>query len=366
MSLTAHLANGPLARWCREHLPGTPELVGELVAAVGGLDPIRPRGHVGPDHWAAVGGTFGQRLAFLIQHAPPYYPLLGAVDAQLLDDTAMHHAAAAFPSHHALVPTDRARAGWLRPARTGWLDVADAYTLPANWDVDPDTQRPVVDFLHRLATYLTQHAPPGVIGAPGVEAGLARCCWVLTGWENAYRIGHLTRDDTDLYHGLVPVTVDRMRGSAPDAAVAELVDLGRHLAATGALEQLRALAAGPAMGEPWGIAAPTLVEGWADADLLVGDTLLDVKTVMHLRDPAKVARWLWQLLGYAWLDVDDRYRIRRVGILLGRHARLVTWDLDQYAATLAGPVDIAELRRTFRTLIDRAYAADHAAVTQTG
>lgn len=47
-----------------------------------------------------------------------------------------------------------------------------------------------------------------------------------------------------------------------------------------------------------GIAGPVFVEHWADGDLLVptdggGMVLLDVKTVISVRDPAKVGRWLW-------------------------------------------------------------------------
>jgi hypothetical protein len=36
-------------------------------------------------------------------------------------------------------------------------------------------------------------------------------------------------------------------------------------------------------------------------------------------DPERVGRWLWQLLGYAWLDTGDRYRIRDVGLYLARY-----------------------------------------------
>ncbi len=45
-------------------------------------------------------------------------------------------------------------------------------------------------------------------------------------------------------------------------------------------------------------------------DLVVGGTLLDVKTVVRLGDdPERAARWVWQLLAYAWIDTVDRYRL---------------------------------------------------------
>jgi len=71
------------------------------------------------------------------------------------------------------------------------------------------------------------------------------------------------------------------------------------------------------------VAAPTLVPGWADGDLLVGTaeetTLIDVKTVISVTDPDRVGRWLWQILAYAWLGTHDLHRIRSVGLYLARH-----------------------------------------------
>ncbi|WP_143267790.1 hypothetical protein [Amycolatopsis alba] len=38
----------------------------------------------------------------------------------------------------------------------------------------------------------------------------------------------------------------------------------------------------------------------------------------------------------AWLDTADLYRIRRAGLLLGRHGILVTWPVDELADRLLG------------------------------
>ncbi|HEX4703618.1 MAG TPA: hypothetical protein VH352_15930, partial [Pseudonocardiaceae bacterium] len=77
MSLTSQLHDGELADWCATRLPGTPTVVEAVARAGTGHRPIRPVGDVGPQHWAVVGGTLGVRLGFLVQHAPPYYSLLG-------------------------------------------------------------------------------------------------------------------------------------------------------------------------------------------------------------------------------------------------------------------------------------------------
>jgi hypothetical protein len=97
--------------------------------------------------------------------------------------------------------------------------------------------------------------------------------------------------------------------------------------------------------------------------------LLDVKTVMSVRDPARVGRWLWQLLGYAWLDPTDRYRIRDAGLYFARHGLLLTWPLPDLAAALlgpgrpAGPRDVDAAAEQFRRLavLTQHVVGDHAA-----
>ncbi|WP_142065364.1 hypothetical protein [Pseudonocardia kunmingensis] len=103
----------------------------------------------------------------------------------------------------------------------------------------------------------------------------------------------------------------------------------------------------------------------AGGDLRGETVLLDVKTVISLRDPDRVARWLWQLQGYAWLDTRDHYRIRAVGLYLARHGVLITWPVGEFAAALladpdgTGP-DVAAAAEQFRRL------AEHVIADETG
>jgi hypothetical protein len=139
----------------------------------------------------------------------------------------------------------------------------------------------------------------------------------------------------------------------PDHQVAELVEL---VIRAGRAEVFARLADG--------ISGPVFVEHWADGDLLMpshttvaigGDDmmLLDVKTVTSARDPDRVARWLWQLLGYAWLDPTDRYRIRSVGLYLARHGALCRWPRGRFAAALLDGGDVRADTRTSRLFIER-------------
>jgi hypothetical protein len=107
-------------------------LAGSLTGVVTGqcCRPTRPRWMAGIGRGSAA--AFGQRLAFLVQHAPPYYALYGTVTAELADFPDIHLAAARFPSHIHLAEHQRARACDWRPTRVGWFDVDRGPTRTAS------------------------------------------------------------------------------------------------------------------------------------------------------------------------------------------------------------------------------------------
>jgi hypothetical protein len=387
VSLTGQLATGALGRWCTATLTGTPDVAAHVATTVqsavtAGARPVRPRRVDDPGHWATIGGALGQRLAFATHHAPPYYALLGAHRAGLTDDAGVQRAAAAFPTHAGLDPTRAARANQLRPLPSGrWLDL-DAHhhgstTAPAtdHAAATPDHAPGdlVGDLVARLVAYLAEHAPPGQLArSRGAEAALARACVVLTDWETAYRTGQLP-DHTAARYADPGLTVDALLAAVPSHQVAELVDITARAHHAGLLARLA-----PAPPARTGISGPVFVPHWADGDLLLpaasadpavdedgATVLLDVKTVLSVRDPARVGRWLWQLLGYAWLDPADRYRVRAVGLYLARHGVLLTWPLPDLAAALlttpgrpAGVRDVDEAAEQFRRLAERVVAEE--------
>lgn len=97
----------------------------------------------------------------------------------------------------------------------------------------------------------------------------------------------------------------------------------------------------------------------ADADLIVGRQLLDIKASQGgspRRDGTRAASLgrveLDQLLGYALLDYSDTYELDSVGHYLARYGTTITWPLVDLCAELAGhPVDLADLRVEFRRLL---------------
>jgi len=214
-------------------------------------------------------------------------------------------------------------------------------------------------FLDRKGSVgVERHAPPGQLGARGVEIGLARSCSLLEIFESVYRSGQV-HEIHQMFRPGVP-SVAELRGTASEAVLTELAALADQLRTLDALGALRRLAGDPPAGEPLGIAAPAFVNHWADGDLVVGSTLLDVKTVLKTGDRPRATQWLWQLVAYAWLDVADRYRIRDVGFYFARHGVLVTWPLDDLVDQLLDGGDRADARREFDRVAARVIAAEGA------
>jgi hypothetical protein len=366
LSLTTELYRGELGRWFQHRMPGTASVAEEVCAAVSRVSPVRPaRGtEIGPRHWAEVGGTFGARMAAVVEQAPPYYGLFGLIAPGLLTRAAAHRIAAGFPSHLSLRPGEAARALDFRPTPCGWRDLSEP------WPPDEPAGRADValgELAERTHRYHDQHAPTGRIGAPGAERGLARTYGWWSAAEDIYRSRTIGADLDELLAVDEP-TVEQFRSLTPIAVVEETARLAERLRTSGTLEQLHDLARRPRPGAPLGHAGPVLVAHWADGDLLVGDTLVDVKTVIRVEPASKVVVWLWQVLGYAWLDlIGDRYRIRAVALYLSRHGILVRWTVDELAARMlahsrTGGSGVAAARDEFLALAAEIAAAEGAVI----
>ncbi|MFD3486132.1 hypothetical protein [Streptomyces sp. NPDC058665] len=380
MSLTSQLQGGEIGRWCARHLTGTAEVAALLPKAVRGRRVVFPRGQVDGRHWAAVGGAFGARLATLVQPAPPYYALHGLVAAGLARREWADEQAVRYPTHARLGASRRGKALDVRPTVTGWLDlvpeagastqrselravISDHVGTRFGSDRALPAEPVLADFLERTRAYAERHAPPGQLGTPGAEAGLARSCWLLEMFESVYRSGAVDESMHQVFRPGVP-TVEMMRATASDPVVEELARLAEQTQSYGALAELRRLAGSPAPGQPLGIAGPVLVNHWADGDLLIsgpdGATLIDVKTVVKTDRPDRSSRWLWQLLCYAWLDTTDRYRIRNVAFYFARHGVLVTWPLTEFTSLLLSGADPHEARTEFLTAATKAMTSEGA------
>jgi hypothetical protein len=94
-------------------------------------------------------------------------------------------------------------------------------------------------------------------------------------------------------------------------------------------------------------AEPEFAAGWARGDLILGSTLIDIKTGWDVRDHLDYC--LNQLLGYLLLNPTGGHPIDRVGIYLARHATTVSWPISTLLPELAGQpaVDLHCLKQEF-------------------
>ena len=204
-------------------------------------------------------------------------------------------------------------------------------------------------------------APTGSIGTPWVEASLARSYGAWTIGCDSHRAGNAPVALTALHDAVHEPRVEQLRSLTWQPVVNDVTALAGRLAGSGSLAELRAWAGDPDAGEDLGFSEPVLCPHWAEGDLLVGDTLIDVKVMLRTDDVHRVARWLWQLLGLAWIDESDRWRIRHLALYFARHGVLVRWDVDELAELLIGnPACVHDVRARFVRATRRTATAEGA------
>lgn len=97
----------------------------------------------------------------------------------------------------------------------------------------------------------------------------------------------------------------------------------------------------------------------ADADLIAGGTLIEMKSTRGARaradgtrPPRVDADDLYQIIGYLLMDYSDRYAITEVGLYLIRYECYMTWPVDWFLGSAAGRhVDLAQARKAFSDLL---------------
>ncbi|NNG41055.1 hypothetical protein HJ588_17490 [Flexivirga sp. ID2601S] len=196
---------------------------------------------------------------------------------------------------------------------------------------------PCLDAIARVVE-VAQQAPPA-------SAEFASACWALALTTSVYREGGVPPDSP-----LVPLlrtqrfTADTLlRLASPDAR--------RQLQKLAAIAGERLL---PELLPPYDLGTTFATSRLmpADADLIAGGLLLDLKTRLGRRDPRTHARTdslprtdIYQLVAYALFDRTDDHHIDAIGIYSARYGSLVRWPLADALATLAGePVDLPAAR----------------------
>lgn len=195
----------------------------------------------------------------------------------------------------------------------------------------------------------------GRAAADGDHATLGRACWALGWTTDVYRSGRVI-PASPLRRLLAEpsgLTVAGMLRIAPADGLHQLTEMW-------SLAEDRLV---PAVSGPY-LPGPTFDGSEycaADADLIAGDLLIDLKTRVGTKNQRTGVRSdslptvdIYQLLGYTMLDHSDSYRIREVGIYSGRYGQLHTWALADFLRILAGAeVDLREVRERVWALLTR-------------
>jgi hypothetical protein len=219
----------------------------------------------------------------------------------------------------------------------------------AQWAAPDPTVQPHLQLFSQLAARVQGPLLPGRPRPDrAAEHPLLAECWWLACYEQLYRGGRCPPLTNALGRLGPSATAEVLLEMTPKAVGEDLWRLTVALADRG-YNQLAAL------GGPVTV-APLFVQAWADGDLVLARTLVEVKVTKHplpLRD-----EWLNQLLGYVLLDHGDWYELEQVAVFLGRQARLVAWPLAELLSELTGDprVTLAELRGEFRALLERVWA----------
>jgi len=332
MSLTGELdkKDSPVTRWFDHWLANAAPIGKEWNATVRPVPIQRPvtAGRVP----GTVGTAFDYRLRYYLA-VTPLERLVAANGLRLIDPArltkASRGASDAFLDPHGAAPEAAASAAGLAG-----------------------------DFEQGLAATLARLAPVGRALDDDAEELLCRYCYLLALFEELFRAGLAINSPLFALKG-GGTDRDDLLALAPPVWVDDLCALSRAF-----VPHLAEFSREPLHLNPT-FAGSGLVGG-ADADLIAGHCLIDVKTTVDPKFARK--RLLYQLLGYVLLDFDDSYAIDAVGIYLSRQSLLVRWQLAALLETLLDErqASLAEMRASFRDAVTAGAGDAAAAVVSLG
>jgi len=192
---------------------------------------------------------------------------------------------------------------------------------------------------------------PATRAANDVDWGaVAPLCALLARYEQAARSPFAAASIAARLQHAEPALEAHVGAVVSAADCADIAAIAAHIAADQAdLRDAQPLLLGPTF-------ALSADLGGADADIIAGRTLIDLKAGAAL--PVVRKRDIYQVIGYALADVDDEHCIDIVAIHALRWRTRWSIGLQELLDSLAGePTDIAILRREFATVIPRPSSA---------
>lgn len=316
MSLTSHLKSttSPVGQFIKQRFAHTANLTKDANLQIRNATTLRPSASIPGYPYSTLGIAIDYRIRYSFAITPPQYLVAwkGALllaPRQSADDTDL---TAAWNEFNGVLHT-------LYPLKL------------------------IEDFFVGLETTLHTLQPVGRLLELKDERTLARYCYVLALFEEVYR-GGLARliQRSPLFVPKTKQNVEEML----DIPQAPWID---DLCAMSTLfcERYWELFLRPHTLNPTFAGSPDV--GGADADMVVGGCLIDMKaTIQPKLDPEH----LYQLAGYLLLDYTDRYHINAVGIYMVRQGVLFTWPVSEFLRQLTGndTATVESLRQEFRAV----------------
>ena len=313
MSLTSQLRDKSSAasRFFAERFPDTRSAQRNLVARAANSKPLLPEVS-GPYQWNTVGKAIDYRIRLAFPQAMAYADRWDFIAPEEFALVTGPELPPPLPAEHAA--SNLRLYEW---AATFFASLRDTLLAAAD------------------------QSPP----SPDMEQELARHCYVLGLYDDAYRMG--LRGPSPLYDVPASAGVAAIPRLCPDGTVADIVAMSHLFRETHA--DLLAPSREVVLGR--GLAGSGDVGG-ADFDLLVDGCLIDVKATKDVGSLGGIP-WAWQLLGYVLLDYEDALAVRSLGLYLARQGLLVEWPLDDFCEMLGAskPSPLADLRKDFRKAV---------------
>jgi hypothetical protein len=200
----------------------------------------------------------------------------------------------------------------------------------------------VEGFFASLERCLGQLQPPGKRLECHQEEELVRYCLVLALFEEVYRAGR--HPESPLFRFGPEATSSELLSITEAHWVDDLCSLSWLF-----YERFEEVLTHPAILNP--VFAGSSDVGGADADFILDGCLFDIKTTIN---PRVANLWLYQLLGYVFLDYNNQYQIHEVGMYLARQGIILRWTLADLLNQLSGGTapPLEELRERFQQIVE--------------
>jgi hypothetical protein len=176
------------------------------------------------------------------------------------------------------------------------------------------------------------------------EIDAARASWWVGQLDRLGR--HRRPDDPDLAVLDATDSLAALMAAAPGAWLDDVMSVVAHNRLV--LDELARADYSPLTCDPAFTGSPLV--GGADADLIAGSTLVEIKTTLDRRPRL---RDVHQMLGYLLLDFDDEYQLDRIALWSARYGALAVVPASEHID------DLAAARAAMRATLEADGPFDH-------